>query len=310
MILITGGIGSGRHTYVSQTLKIDSSMVHEISDEDLTLYENNRDYVYALLSYPYVITQEKGCGVIPLQKEDRIKRELNGRLNCILAEHAVKVILMICGIAKCIKQKDHTRSCMFVMFRHGSTFANVEKQFAGRYTDLPLCDKGFADLKDGEKKLKQLLKYFYPPVANKILNPDCVYTSTLQRTVESAAFIYPDAKIIKCSGLCEYDFGLFEGRTHKDLINDENTKYLYQSWLDNYPYGKTPPGKDSAGESFIDFSERVKKEFRNLYESKSTIDNVFVFVAHGGVQSVCKYLNYSVSGQSESGSFIFGELLQ
>lgn len=50
-----------------------------------------------------LIGTEIGCGIVPVDKTQRLLREVNGRLNCLLAASADKVILMNCGIAQIIK---------------------------------------------------------------------------------------------------------------------------------------------------------------------------------------------------------------
>lgn len=50
-----------------------------------------------------VIIQEIGCGIIPLEKGERIWRETVGRCGCILAENADTVIRVICGIPTAVK---------------------------------------------------------------------------------------------------------------------------------------------------------------------------------------------------------------
>ena len=50
-----------------------------------------------------IIADEIGCGVVPVEKSDRELRELCGRLNCMLAERADKVVRVVCGIGRVIK---------------------------------------------------------------------------------------------------------------------------------------------------------------------------------------------------------------
>ena len=50
-----------------------------------------------------VLTDEIGCGVVPMEKSDRIWRECVGRLVCKLAEQADTVVLMQCGLPTLLK---------------------------------------------------------------------------------------------------------------------------------------------------------------------------------------------------------------
>ena len=50
-----------------------------------------------------VISTETGCGIVPVDKEERILREHIGRLNCLLAEKAETVVRVFCGIPVVLK---------------------------------------------------------------------------------------------------------------------------------------------------------------------------------------------------------------
>lgn len=50
-----------------------------------------------------VISDEIGCGIVPMEKEERLWREENGRILCRIAAKAEKVERIICGIPERIK---------------------------------------------------------------------------------------------------------------------------------------------------------------------------------------------------------------
>lgn len=50
-----------------------------------------------------ILINEVGCGIIPLEKNDRIYREEVGRAGCILAENSETVLRVFCGIAEAVK---------------------------------------------------------------------------------------------------------------------------------------------------------------------------------------------------------------
>ncbi len=56
-----------------------------------------------LAEFRAVIACEVGGGIIPLDRGERIWRENAGRLACLLADRAERVILVHCGIGVCIK---------------------------------------------------------------------------------------------------------------------------------------------------------------------------------------------------------------
>lgn len=50
-----------------------------------------------------VITDEIGSGIVPLDRDERVYREVHGRLCCRLAGEADEVVRVICGIGQKIK---------------------------------------------------------------------------------------------------------------------------------------------------------------------------------------------------------------
>lgn len=50
-----------------------------------------------------VIINEIGCGIIPIEKSERIYREMAGKAGCIIAENSETVIRVFCGIPEAIK---------------------------------------------------------------------------------------------------------------------------------------------------------------------------------------------------------------
>lgn len=54
-------------------------------------------------AYEVVICDEVGCGIVPLNKADRIWREEVGRALCTLAKNSEEVWRVSCGVGVCIK---------------------------------------------------------------------------------------------------------------------------------------------------------------------------------------------------------------
>lgn len=50
-----------------------------------------------------IVMDEIGCGIIPMEKSDRLWREAVGRTGCYLAERAETVERVVCGIPVKIK---------------------------------------------------------------------------------------------------------------------------------------------------------------------------------------------------------------
>lgn len=59
------------------------------------LLEGKRDRI--------IVTDEIGYGIVPIEKQERLYREMTGRLCCILAKEAEEVWRVCCGIGQRIK---------------------------------------------------------------------------------------------------------------------------------------------------------------------------------------------------------------
>lgn len=54
----------------------------------------------------WVITDEVGCGVVPVDTFERAWREAAGRAACRIAGQSVQVYRMVCGVARCLKDEN------------------------------------------------------------------------------------------------------------------------------------------------------------------------------------------------------------
>ncbi len=141
------------------------------------------------------------------------------------------------------------------LIRHGETAWNRKSRYLGR-TDLPLSPEGKAKL------------------AKAPFTPGTVYTSPLRRAGETAAILFPGAEQIPVPGLAEMDFGVFEGRSYREMEHDPD----YRAWVEGGCLGKCPGGEDKAG-----FCNRVCGAFAELMgEALARGDGELVIVAHGG----------------------------
>ena len=50
-----------------------------------------------------IITDQVGCGIVPLDRREREWREMHGRIMCRLASNAKHVERIICGMGQVIK---------------------------------------------------------------------------------------------------------------------------------------------------------------------------------------------------------------
>lgn len=98
MILIIGGRGAGKREFAQKTLGCapEKTLPNLQVREPLPSLEE-------LLGYEAVICDEVGCGVVPLERRDRERREAIGRLCCQLAREAQAVYRLQCGLAMRLK---------------------------------------------------------------------------------------------------------------------------------------------------------------------------------------------------------------
>jgi len=101
MILVIGGSGSGKREYVKSLNIPESDIQYDLHE---LVFGGEAPTLEELLKKKIVVCDEVGSGVIPLDKDERLKREATGRLCCKLAEQAERVIRMVAGIPIIIKQ--------------------------------------------------------------------------------------------------------------------------------------------------------------------------------------------------------------
>lgn len=122
MRLIIGGAYQGKQRYLEQAYHITPDQcatdftkamqcpafvaLHEAVKRSLSEGRDPLAELEAVLSVnPNIILvcDEVGCGVVPIQREERAWREAVGRLCCTVATHAESVERVFCGIAVRLK---------------------------------------------------------------------------------------------------------------------------------------------------------------------------------------------------------------
>ena len=114
MVLIVGGMAQGKLEFARRELGVTAWSDGAIGEENCIcdLHRALRQQPEAdaaleqwLTEHPdgIIICDEVGCGVVPMDKEDRSWRERVGRTCCRLAEKAGAVYRVTCGLGARLK---------------------------------------------------------------------------------------------------------------------------------------------------------------------------------------------------------------
>lgn len=110
MIFITGPLYSGKRDYACEVLgctpeELSSRAVWDVQDL-APRAENLEALAEELARYEAVIATEVGGGVVPIDPAERAAREAAGRLSCLLARRARKVVRVFCGLPAVLKEEE------------------------------------------------------------------------------------------------------------------------------------------------------------------------------------------------------------
>ena len=107
MIFVTGPMFSGKREYLQKALGLsleELSARAAFDVETLAAGEEELETLALCLSqYEFITANEVGCGVVPIDPEQRQLRERAGRLSCLLAQRADTVIRVCCGLPQVLK---------------------------------------------------------------------------------------------------------------------------------------------------------------------------------------------------------------
>ena len=106
MIFITGPLFAGKKEYIRKALGLSEEELRRravTEVQDLAFGEDCRTLADRLAEREIVIATEIGGGLVPVDPEERARREAAGRLACLLAERADTVIRVCCGLPQLLK---------------------------------------------------------------------------------------------------------------------------------------------------------------------------------------------------------------
>ena len=114
VVLIVGGSAQGKLAFARRELGVaawsdgtlgEAGCVYGLHRAIRALPEPRGALASWLAAHPdgVVICDEVGCGVVPLDRDERAWRELVGRICCELAEQAAAVYRVCCGLGAQLK---------------------------------------------------------------------------------------------------------------------------------------------------------------------------------------------------------------
>lgn len=102
MIFITGPLFSGKTDYARTLCREDKLCLDAgalaAGENDLTALADR-----LAARYKVIVVTETGGGVVPVDPIQRAEREAAGRLSCLLAERADRVVRVFCGLPMALK---------------------------------------------------------------------------------------------------------------------------------------------------------------------------------------------------------------
>ena len=113
MVLILGGFGAGKRTYMKSLGYTDADMSNDPYAPAPVLVDletavkadpaSSAALLPPLRAKAFVLCREVGSGVIPMDPKEREWREATGRLCCALAKEATAVVRVVAGIPIALK---------------------------------------------------------------------------------------------------------------------------------------------------------------------------------------------------------------
>lgn len=149
------------------------------------------------------------------------------------------------------------------LFRHGQTPGNAASRYLG-VTNEPLSELGIQTAQAAG----------YDPTVTEVL------VTPLLRTQMTAAILFPNARQVVCPGLREMDFGVFEGRSAREMSDDPDFRW----WVEQ----TRCMGPCPHGEARMVFQHRVCAAFRREVEKamEAKAERLYLVVHGGTIMSI------------------------
>ena len=117
MILVIGGMGQGKLAAVLRNTEytekdvtctpgVGKPVLNDLQEavrSALADGNTQEQILAALAGHAVIISDEVGCGVVPVDRFEREWRETVGRICCMLAKDAEQVVRLFCGVPMVLK---------------------------------------------------------------------------------------------------------------------------------------------------------------------------------------------------------------
>ncbi|WP_034551127.1 histidine phosphatase family protein [Carnobacterium funditum] len=183
-----------------------------------------------------------------------------------------------------------SKGCTFYFVRHGETYLNLYRRMQG-WSNIQLTEKGRDDVRRSGKGLADV-KF------------DAVYTSDLNRTIETAGIILEENKeaddltIHAMPELREVFFGSFEALGVDEVWASINEVMGYPTVGDLWSRATVPERMNATkkadpyhhAENYLEFWTRIEKGLIELIKTHRDTGDTVLVVAHGNT------IRYMLSG--------------
>ena len=152
-----------------------------------------------------------------------------------------------------------------ILIRHGQTDWSLQRRYCS-FTDVDLNEQGKSQAKRFTERLKRIEKIHR------------VYASDKKRALQFALIALKGRLVERLPELREMNFGIFEGLTHREIMN----KYpdVYKKWLNN-PLGTIIP----RGEGLNSLANRTRKALAKILSINNN-KTVAVFTHAGPIKVI------------------------
>ncbi|MBS4960320.1 MAG: bifunctional adenosylcobinamide kinase/adenosylcobinamide-phosphate guanylyltransferase [Clostridiales bacterium] len=112
MTFLIGGHGAGQMEYLYERMGYRKDQCSDLPESPLPVLTNfhllagkfsEKQLIEWVRKKEVVVTEEVGCGIVPIDPKERVFREEAGRISIAAAKEAKEVIRFVCGMPQWLK---------------------------------------------------------------------------------------------------------------------------------------------------------------------------------------------------------------